>query len=173
MGTMIALLQPATMCDIGPGAGKYGRIAKAQAREHDFACRTTALEIDASYVEEFDLRAIYDEVVIADAISLLDNPRLRFDLVVIGDCIEHMRKSTGVDLLNFLIYRTGYIAVLTPREFVQDDWEGHAAEAHISTWSAEDFAGWDTLHKTATTMGTVVDLYLVKGLQPTRMRITG
>jgi hypothetical protein len=94
--------------------------------------------------------------------------------VIIGDCIEHMRKSAGLDLLNFLIYRTGYTVLLVPENYVQDDWEGHAAEAHISTWTIHDFAGWDVLHKQGQQGGWLtMHLFLIKGYQPSRMRITG
>jgi hypothetical protein len=88
---------------------------------------------------------------------------------MIGDCIEHMRKSCGVDLLNFLIYRAGYICVIYPDRFVQDDVDGHAAEAHISTWSQADFAAWDVIHHSWNGM----HMFLIKGYQPSRMRITG
>jgi hypothetical protein len=80
-----------------------------------------------------------------------------------------MRKSEGTDLLNFPIYRTGYIAVVNPEAYLQDDWEGHAAEAHISTWGPHDFNNWNTLHHSWGGM----HLFLVKGYQPSRMTITG
>ena len=129
VGTMVSLLQPATVCDIGPGAGKYGKLVRKKASEEGFATHITAIEIDQSYVQEYDLRNIYDSVVIDDAINLVRTPRVRFDLVLIGDCIEHMRKSAGVDLLNFLVYRSGYICVIVPEMAVQDDWQGHASES--------------------------------------------
>ena len=91
----------------------------------------TAVVIDSSYVKEFNLSDLYAEVIIDDAINLIKDPRIRYDLVIIGDCIEHMRKSDGLDLLNFLIYRSGYICVVYSAEYGQDDCEGHAAEAHI------------------------------------------
>ena len=120
VGTLVDLLQPATVLDIGPGAGKYGRIIRARASQSTFTTHLTAIEIDASYVDTYKLRDIYDVVTIDDAISLLKAPRCRYDLVMIGDCIEHMRKSSAVDLLNFLIYRAGYICVIYPDRFVQD-----------------------------------------------------
>jgi phospholipid N-methyltransferase len=166
---MLKLLQPAKVLDIGPGAGKYGVIVRKVASENSFDSHTTAVEIDETYVEEFGLREIYDEVIVDDALNLIHKPQSRFDLVIIGDCIEHLRKSAGMDLLNFLIYRTGYICVVYPDQFVQDDWEGHAAEAHISTWSLADFAGWDVLHHSWDGM----HMFLIKGFQPSRMRITG
>jgi Methyltransferase domain len=169
VGTLIDLLQPSSVCDIGPGSGKYSRIIRGKSKQHGFACHLTAVEIDASYVERFKLRDLYDEVIIDDAINLLRMPRRRFDFVIMGDCIEHMRKSDGIDLINFLIYRTGYICIIYPQAWQQDDHEGHAAEAHISTWSIEDFHGMDMLHRSWSGM----HLFLVKGYQPSRMRITG
>src|SRR5205823_14385763 len=68
-----------------------------------------------------------------------------YDLVVIGDCIEHLRKSDGIDLLNFLVYRTKYLWVIYPERMVQGRWEGHKSEAHISAWSDADFAWMDCL----------------------------
>jgi hypothetical protein len=80
-----------------------------------------------------------------------------------------MKKSRGIDLLNFLVYRSGYICVTYPEAYVQDDWEGHAAEAHISTWGMADFSDWNTLHRSWDGM----HLFLIKGYQPSRMTITG
>ena len=166
---LVGLLQPATVLDIGPGAGKYGKMVREVAAAEAFMCHTKAIEIDDSYVETFQLRDIYDEIVVDDALNLISTPQCRFDLVIIGDCIEHMRKSAGLDLLNFLIYRSGYICLVYPDQFVQDDWEGHAAEAHISTWSLADFSGWDVLHHSWEGM----HMFLINGYQPSRMVITG
>lgn len=164
IGTLIDLLQPANVLDIGPGAGKYGKLIK----QKDFQSSVTAVEIDSSYVEQFELADIYDEIIIDDAVNLINRPEVRFDLVIIGDCIEHMRKSAGVDLLNFLMYRSGYICIVYPERYIQDAWEGHAAEAHISTWSMADFKAWETVHRSWEGM----HLFLIKGYQPSRLTIT-
>lgn len=167
--SMVGLLQPATVLDIGPGAGKYGKIVRQVADKNCFSSHTTAIEIDESYVDDFKLNDIYDHVVVGDALDLIAQPQCRFELVMIGDCIEHLRKSAGIDLLNFLIYRSGYICVIYPDRFIQDDWEGHAAEAHISTWSMADFADWDVLHHSWDGM----HMFLIKGYQPSRIQIKG
>jgi hypothetical protein len=124
IGTVVGLLQPRRVCDIGPGAGKYAGIVRRAAEQQGFAAHLTAVEIDESYVAQYGLRSLYDEVIVADAVRLIDNPKSRFDLVIIGDCLEHMRKSYGIDLLNFLVYRSGYICVIYPEAYVQDDWDG-------------------------------------------------
>lgn len=122
--------------DIGPGAGKYGKLIR-QAVPDSYI---EALEPDRSYVSEFKLMEIYDHVSIASATEIIDsNPDYHTDCVIIGDTIEHMRKSAGIDLLHYLLYRTKKIIVTFPVKYVQYTWNGHAAEAHRSAWGQEDF----------------------------------
>jgi hypothetical protein len=122
--------------DIGPGAGKYGRLIRSS---HP-AAHIMAIEIDADYIDEFRLHDTYDQVLCGPA-SLLFNEHLDgvYDLVIIGDCLEHMKKSEGTDLLNFLAYRSKYIFVVYPLRWIQGSWKGHRSEAHISVWSEADF----------------------------------
>ena len=173
VASALSLLLPERVCDIGAGAGKYGKIMREVSYKENFKTHITAYEVDQSYIEEFNLKEIYDEVINEDAIHLLKNPRVRFDVVMLGDCIEHMRKSEALDLINFLFYRTGYICIITPDGYVQDDVDGHAAEAHISIWSKNDFTGFDVLHKSQKESWGEMNLFLIRGLQGVRMRITG
>ncbi len=129
----------ANVLDIGPGEGKFGKML----RTVQPSARRIAVELDAAYVEQFGLRQIYDDVLVMDAARLMDNVRQTFGAVVIGDVIEHLRKSVGIDLLNFLIYRTEIIFAKFPVQIVQDDEEGHASEAHVSVWSELDFSSFD------------------------------
>src|SRR4051794_18909938 len=108
VGTMLDLLQPATALDIGPGAGKFSSLAKASGERCGYKSTLTAVEIDETYVHKFELATKYDEVILGDGMTLIDSPRVRFEFCFIGDCIEHLRKSDGLDLINFLFYRTGY-----------------------------------------------------------------
>ena len=130
-----------TVVDIGPGEGKYGKMLRS-ARP---PARLIGVELDAAYVEEYKLRDLYDEIWVMDAGDLINDLDRAFDAVIIGDCIEHMRKSVGIDLLNFLIYRSKVILVKFPLQMLQNAWEGHASEAHLSVWSEHDFKGMDCL----------------------------
>jgi len=164
---LIGMLRPGTICDIGPGAGKYGKIARQIAGAKGFSSKLTAIEIDESYVGEFGLTEIYDEIIIDDAVNMIKNPKLHFDMVIIGDCIEHLRKSDGLDLLNFLMYRTAHIVLIFPDNFLQDGSDDHPAEAHISTWSMEDFRGWKTMN----TAFASVNLVLIRGFLPSKEEV--
>lgn len=130
-----------SVLDIGAGEGKYGEML----RRVQPNTKLIAVELDAGYVEEYKLRDLYDEVWGRDAVDLMNDLSRAYDAVIIGDCIEHMRKSVGLDLLNFLVYRSRIIVVKFPVQMIQDPYQGHKSEAHISVWSEHDFRGLDCL----------------------------
>lgn len=121
--------------DIGAGAGKYGRMVK----EAHPGAALTAYETEGEYVERFKLREIYSAVHVAPAIDLLSDMQAPpWDLVIIGDVLEHMRRSVGLDLLHFLVYRARYMWIQWPMRYIQDALDGHTSECHISVWTEPD-----------------------------------
>lgn len=138
---ILRLLKPETVLDLGAGAGKYGQLAK----NINPSIKTIAVEIERDYINKFDLPSIYDEVW---NISVTDfiNPEYYdsfFDVVMFGDIIEHLKKSDGVDLLNFLIYRCRWIIIKFPHRWLQNSIDGHQSEAHISIWTENDFCSFE------------------------------
>src|SRR3989338_7996016 len=96
---IIRLLKPQTLLDLGTGAGKYGELAKKISP----STKLTAIEIEKDYIKKFRLLSIYDEVWNISVTDLI-NPKYydsNFDVIMIGDIIEHLNKSDGIDLLNF------------------------------------------------------------------------
>lgn len=143
--------------DIGAGNGKYGKLIKLL---HPHSLRT-AVEIERDYIERFALDTVYGEVLHMDATHLIE-ARLEdtYDLAILGDCLEHMRKSVGVDLLSFLVYRVRYALIIFPERYLQGPWLGYRSEAHISSWSAHDFAGFDhMLLRRGTTVAVCINGY--------------
>lgn len=133
---IIRSLAPRTCLDIGCGAGKYGKMVAQETP----TCHRIGIEVEPRYVEQFQLRDLYNEVRVGDGLEVLSaNQGEFFDLAIIGDCIEHMPKSAGLDLLNFLSYRTQYLIVLAPEFSVQGSVNGIDSETHVSVWSEQDF----------------------------------
>jgi trans-aconitate methyltransferase len=129
-----------TYLDIGAGAGKYGKMI----RQINPLARIIAVEVNKKFINQFKLREIYDEIYAGKieafvAEKTLKEPRFIVDTALIGDCLEHLKKSAGLDLLHYLIYRTKYIIVVFPSKWVQYDWQGHVYEAHQSVWWEKDF----------------------------------
>jgi hypothetical protein len=170
IAALILRMRPASVLDIGPGAGKYGRIVKMLRDDHGLPVESlAAVEIDPSYIEEFGLREIYDVVQEGDAALLPDvGPDATWDLVILGDVLEHLRKSRGVDLIDYLYYRTKYIVLVVPIDYIQGAWEGHHAEAHISTWYPADFVRYKASCISAmggSSSGAEIQLILINGLR--------
>lgn len=132
---LIEWIAPRRALDFGAGAGKYGHILRATVPD----CHTVAVEPEQSYVERFGLGELYNEVHRLKAHDwMAADPEARFDLAILGDCIEHMPKSVGLDVLNALAYRAAYTLVVVPEFLVQGAVEGVAGEAHVSVWSERD-----------------------------------
>jgi SAM-dependent methyltransferase len=135
------IAQPKRVLDIGCGAGKYAHMARAS----NPAMQIVGYEPESSYVERFNLRKVYDELRVASGEDLMHSPFEHFDLCIFGDSLEHFRKSVGADLVHFLLYRTKFIMIMCPIEYLQDPFEGVHTEAHISSWMPREFATYTDL----------------------------
>ncbi len=160
VAALVSAIAPTSVLDIGTGSGKYGELVKSRAPH----VALHGIEVEASYVERYKLRELYPNLRVMNAMNLLNvGHDEKYDLVIIGDCIEHMRKSDGLDLLNFLTYRCQYTVVLAPEFCVQGSVNGIGSESHISVWSEHDFAWHDAwAFDNAQTIG----LYLLRGYLP-------
>ncbi len=128
----------ANYLDIGSGAGKYGKIIRSIYPNANII----GIEADKSYIKEFKLKDLYSKVYHEYIEHFIDhNPDFQTELAIIGDCLEHLNKSDGINLINYLIYRTKYIIVVYPTQCIQYSWRGHSTEAHRSVWNNKDFNG--------------------------------
>jgi len=73
----IEAIAPKTVVDVGPGAGTYSDLARANGQHW------TAIEAWAVYIEQFKLRDKYDHIIVADA-NYVDPKYFKADLVIIG-----------------------------------------------------------------------------------------
>ncbi len=123
--------------DIGAGAGKYGKMI----RDIYPDANIIGVEADKSYINEFRLKDIYSNIRHESIEHFMDqNPDFQTELVIIGDCLEHLKKSDGIDLINYLMYRAKLILIIYPTKYIQYSWRGHSTEAHRSVWSNKDFS---------------------------------
>jgi len=156
---LVRRMNPEMILDIGPGRGKYADLT----RQAGSAARLIGLESQAHYVEAFGLLEKYDEVLVRDAgdLSAYD-PDQCFDLIVIGDCIEHIPKTRALDLLNFLTYRSRYIFIVAPAFCYYDIGQMARSEAHISVWSERDFHWHDCW---AFMRAEIMQVFILRGYQ--------
>jgi SAM-dependent methyltransferase len=159
------ILRPQRVLDIGCGAGKYGRIVKHVLPD----AQLEGIEIEPSYVDKFGLRDIYSPMHVMSATdvpnTMIDE---MFDLTIIGDCIEHLPKSAGIDLLNFLTYRSAYTIVVLPEAAIQNTVENIRSEAHVSVWSERDFQWHDNW---AWAQIWQMQFYILRGYAPANVSL--
>ena len=147
-------IKPKRVLDIGPGEGKYGKMIRGSSmpRPH-----LTAVEYEPLRRDE--LMAIgYDEVRTMSALDLMKSPDETFEMVILGDVIEHFRKSEGQDLLEYLNYRCAYMLIITPECMPMST--SHFYEGHNSLWRPESMMWHDRwLH----CRNGVMHFYLLRG----------
>lgn len=147
-------LRPASVLDVGVGFGKYGCLfreyldiweAKSVDEYPKSRWRTRIDGIDATreYITPLH-RFIYDEIYVGDVLSIIDTLG-QYDVIVMGDVLEHFEKNVGNDLLNKLYEHTGRCLLLTfpPNCAIEHDVLGNPYEAHRSNWTRADFRRFD------------------------------
>lgn len=157
---LLGLMAPQTTLDIGAGSGKFGRMLQRAAP----TCGRAAIEVDPRHVERFALSEVYDRIEVADAARWWrDNADECFDVITVGDCLQHLAKSEGLDLLNALSYRCAWLVVLVPEFIVQGAVDGATTAVHRSVWSERDMH-WHDLW--AWDNARAITLFLLRGYQP-------
>ena len=151
---LLRQIRPQSILDVGVGFGKWGHLFReytdineaerepARYRRENWQVRIDGIEGHAAYLTEMH-RFLYNEIHVGDAAALL--PKLpRYDLVFLGDIIEHFEKSRGVQLLrDALDHANKAVIVSTPKfETEQGDLCANELERHRSLWSARDFKKW-------------------------------
>ncbi|MCU1458280.1 MAG: hypothetical protein JWL73_2372 [Actinomycetia bacterium] len=136
-------VQPRSVLDIGAGFGKWGYLARDML---DFNLnRLTPGEwqvridgVDAFPYESPLLDWVYDSVFHVD---IVEDPSVAtdYDLVILGDVIEHFPKAAGERLLAEIVRRNRNVLVATPVEFFTQEIADNPFERHLSLWGPQDF----------------------------------
>jgi 2-polyprenyl-3-methyl-5-hydroxy-6-metoxy-1,4-benzoquinol methylase len=126
---------PRRVLDIGPGWGKYGLACREYLRQLDV--------LDAAEVPQGRLPtqpAIYDMVYIGDIREAPDHFFRGYDLVLLIDVIEHVRRLDGHLLLETIQRAGADVLVSTPKAFFEQHDEHNPYETHVSHWDWESLA---------------------------------
>lgn len=99
--------KPQSILDIGAGKGNYGtliRIAHEPRILH-------AVEVWQPYIDEFNLSATYDKVFKED---VRDRDDFQYDLVILGDILEHMEKDQAMSVWEKVSKQAKYAILSIP-----------------------------------------------------------
>ena len=148
---LLRQLKPKSILDVGVGFGKWGHLFReytdileaehepARYQRKNWRVRIDGIEGHAAYLTPMH-RFLYDHIHVGDAARLL-RKLPRYDLIFLGDIIEHFDKAAGLALLSDAFARaTKAVIVSTPKfETEQENLCGNELERHRSLWSAKDF----------------------------------
>jgi len=149
--------QPKRILDIGMGDGFYGTLFRRELdgnvlidkgfhKPESWEVFIKGIEIFPSYITKAH-EYVYNEIkignILTDFDTLIDKNE-KYDLIFMGDVIEHMEKPEGIKLLLKLkkhLNSKSYIVVVTPNYKIQWHQEiaGNKHEAHLSLWDIKDF----------------------------------
>jgi hypothetical protein len=143
----VVRLQPRSVLDVGVGYGKWGLLIRealdfmeGRHEREEFRVRIDGIEAFKGFSSPL-YAWVYDNVSYADIAGAVDDLP-PYDLVVLGDVIEHMAKQVGERVLEGLLAKSTNVVVVTPSEFFQQEVLGNPWERHESLWRRSDFARW-------------------------------
>jgi 2-polyprenyl-3-methyl-5-hydroxy-6-metoxy-1,4-benzoquinol methylase len=124
---------PKTILDVGCGYGKYGVLLREYLEGDPLI---DGVEAWPDYIEKHKLRGIYEELYSCDATDLSKEVLDKYDLVMMGDVIEHIEKEPAIDFLKRV---KGWVVICTPFDHFHTDEGLPPTEAHVSHWTKKDF----------------------------------
>lgn len=140
----IVRLAPKSVLDIGVGFGKYGLLAReyldishGRLLKSEWKVRIDGIEIAGMYVSPHQTY-LYNRLQVGDVLTLLPSTG-DYDLILLCDAIEHLKKSSGRWLLRECLRKATYVIVSSPLAFYEQHYLGLESEKHRSVWYRSDF----------------------------------
>ncbi len=140
--------RPKSILDIGVGFGSKGVLFREYSdiwdrNLKDWKTIIDGVEIFEEYLNEIH-KKIYNNIHIGNILDIIDTLG-DYDLIYMGDVIEHISKPEALDLLEKLKAKGKIVIIVTPEDIGnQGTVFGNENEAHISQWYLEDFKGFET-----------------------------
>lgn len=148
---LLRQLKPQSILDVGVGFGKWGHLFReysdileaehepARYQRKNWCVRIDGIEGHAAYLTQMH-HFLYNEIHVGDAGALLKTLP-NYDLIFLGDIIEHFEKAAGMQLLQDAVtHANKAVIVSTPKfETEQENSCGNELERHRSLWSEKEF----------------------------------
>jgi 2-polyprenyl-3-methyl-5-hydroxy-6-metoxy-1,4-benzoquinol methylase len=123
--------------DVGPGWGKAAVLLREYLNEKP--SRIDAVEMEKSYVDAHGLCALYDDVRIGDVCDMTADEFDAYDVVLMGDVLEHIDDARAFSLLQRIRPR---VVISTPVAWFHTDEGLPESEMHRSHWTE---SSWDAV----------------------------
>lgn len=111
-----------TILDVGAGEGTYFNLLS------DYFYKFDAVEIWEPYVEQYKLKEKYKNVY---NINIIDFTFEWYDIIIMGDVLEHLSASDGIALLSKIFNKCTQLIVNVPFNLPQEEVFGNLYEKHL------------------------------------------
>jgi len=147
---LVEKLHPRKILDIGKGFGKYVfliheycgidnqvRVNPEKSLKDQSNILIDAIEVDPDLMLPH-LEHIYNKIYFGDILKIYELfPK--YQLVLMIDIIEHIKKEEAFHLLEHLLKNGSKIIIATPIAFFEQELYKSKFENHVSHWKLEDF----------------------------------
>jgi Glycosyltransferase len=123
-------IKPKLVLDVGPGGGTYSQLIQDK-----LGAKWVGVEIWEPYVQEYNLKNLYDDVIISD-IRDFDYNIGSIDLIIAGDIIEHLPYEDAIKVINkFKASCKNFIISIPIAPLPQRELYGNINETHHYQWT--------------------------------------
>lgn len=150
----IRRIQPRKILDVGVGFGRWGILCREflevwNERTHsvNWELQIDGVEIFKSNIEEYH-KFFYSNIYNESISDFLIRTDYVYDLIILGDVVEHFEEKNAQDLLNLCLKRSEYVILNLPlgKDWQQGEIYGNLYERHLSFWEKKDIKGHDCVH---------------------------
>jgi predicted SAM-dependent methyltransferase len=144
---LVRKLNPATILDVGAGFGRWGILFREfleiwDGNKYDgkWERKIDAVEIYEPYIKEYH-KYFYNNVFIENALSFLKRTENKYDLINLGDVVEHFTKKEGEDIIKECLSKGKFVLITIPigKHWEQRPENENPHEEHKSIWYNNDF----------------------------------
>jgi len=145
---VVKLIHPSSILDVGFGNGRYGVLFRecfdwnyGRLLPDSWKLKLHGADIDKTYVTPVH-SYVYNKIDIYD--WLYDKPEEKYDLLFMGDILEHFRDGQWQHALEKARHFSRFTLVVSPNwkgSLEQGSWNGHHQEKHWSILSPATVGG--------------------------------
>jgi hypothetical protein len=144
---VIRNIYPRTILDVGIGFGRWGILCReildvrdGHISPKDWQVEIVGIEACEKYIQPYH-SVFYSRVIHGEAMEYVSSMNERFDLIILGDVLEHFQKDQGAAFLDLCLSKAEYVLLNIPigAHWPQSPLNDNVYEEHKSSWTRNDF----------------------------------